>query len=102
MPQRHPLTTLADLPPGTHRAFTVGGRRIALCNVAGNIHAIDDVCPHAGAPLSGGPLQDSTLICPLHGFAFNVTNGAAVCPKSIDPQQTFRTFVNGNQIEVEI
>jgi nitrite reductase/ring-hydroxylating ferredoxin subunit len=102
MPQRHPVTTLEDLPPGTKRAFDIGGRRIALCNVAGNLHAIDDICPHAGASMSSGPLQGTTLICPLHGFAFNVTNGVAICPKSIDPLQTFPTFINGNQIEVEI
>jgi len=102
MPQRHPVTTIDTLPPGAKRAFTVGGRRIALCNVAGALHAIDDVCPHAGASLAAGPLRGATLTCPLHGIAFDVTNGAAVCPKNMDPVQTFPVFLNGNGVEVEL
>lgn len=102
MPQRHPVTTADTLPPGTRRAFTVGGQRLALCNVAGRFHAIDDVCPHAGASLAAGPLRGATLTCPLHGIAFDVTSGAAVCPKQMDPARTFPVFLNGDQVEVEI
>lgn len=102
MPQRHPVTTLDAFPPGSKRAFLVGGRRIALCNVEGRLHAIDDVCPHAGASMAAGPLKGTTLTCPLHAIAFDVTNGAAVCPKNMDPVQSFPVFVTGNQVEVEV
>jgi nitrite reductase/ring-hydroxylating ferredoxin subunit len=102
MPQRHPVTTLDAFPPGSKRAFLVGGRRIALCNVEGQLHAIDDVCPHAGASMAAGPLKGTTLTCPLHAIAFDVTNGAAVCPKNMDPVQSFPVFVTGNQVEVEV
>lgn len=102
MSQRHTVTTLDALPPGSKRAYNVGGQRIALCNVDGKFHAIDDVCPHAGASMSAGPLRGTTLTCPLHGIAFDVTNGAAVCPKNMDPVRCFPAFQNGNQVEVEI
>lgn len=102
MPQRHPVTTLDAFPPGSKRAFLVGSRRIALCNVEGRLHAIDDVCPHAGASMAAGPLKGTTLTCPLHAIAFDVTNGAAVCPKNMDPVQSFPVFVTGNQVEVEV
>lgn len=102
MPQRYPVTTLEAFPPGSKRAFKVGDRRVALCNVDGKIHAIDDVCPHAGASMAAGPLRGTTLTCPLHGIAFDVASGAAVCPKDMDPMQSFPVFVNGNQIEVEV
>jgi 3-phenylpropionate/trans-cinnamate dioxygenase ferredoxin subunit len=101
MPQRHPVTTLDTLPPGAKKAFKVGDQRIAVCNVEGQLHAIDDVCPHAGASLAAGPLRGATLTCPLHGIAFDVTSGAAVCPKNLDPVRRFPVFVNGNTIEVE-
>lgn len=101
MPQRHPVTTLDALPPGAKKAFKVGDQRIAICNVEGQLHAIDDVCPHAGASLAAGPLRGATLTCPLHGIAFDVTSGAAVCPKNLDPVRRFPVFVNGNTIEVE-
>ncbi len=101
MPQRHPVTTLDTLPPGAKKAFKVGDQRIAVCNIDGQLHAIDDVCPHAGASLAAGPLRGTTLTCPLHGIAFDVTSGAAVCPKNLDPVRRFPVFVNGNQVEVE-
>ncbi|MBP6508247.1 MAG: Rieske 2Fe-2S domain-containing protein [Opitutaceae bacterium] len=102
MPQRHPLTTVEAFPPGSKKAFTVAGRRVALCNVEGTFHAIDDVCPHAGASMVAGPLRGTTLTCPLHGISFDVANGAAVCPKNMDPVESFPVFVNGNQVEVEV
>ncbi len=101
MPQRHPVTTLEALPPGAKKAFKIGDQRIAVCNVDGQLHAIDDVCPHAGASLAAGPLRGATLTCPLHGIAFDVTSGAAVCPKNLDPVRRFPVFVNGNTVEVE-
>ena len=101
MPQRHPVTTVDALPPGAKKAFKIGDQRIAVCNVDGQLHAIDDVCPHAGASLAAGPLRGATLTCPLHGIAFDVASGAAVCPKNMDPVRRFPVFVNGNQVEVE-
>lgn len=102
MPQRHPLIALDQFPPGSKRAFKVGDRRVALCNVEGQLHAIDDVCPHAGASMAAGPLRGTTLTCPLHGIAFDVTNGAPICPKNMDPMQSFPVFVNAGQVEVEV
>ena len=102
MPQRHSVTTLDALPPGAKKAFRVGTERIALCNVDGQIHAIDDVFPHAGASLAAGPLKGTTLTCPLHAIAFDVSTGAAVCPKNMDPVRRFPVFVSGNQIEVDL
>lgn len=102
MPQSHPLVALADFPPGSKRAFKVGDRRVALCNVEGNLYAIDDVCPHAGASMAAGPLRGTTLTCPLHAIAFDVTNGAAVCPKNMDPVQSFPVTVKDGQITVEL
>jgi 3-phenylpropionate/trans-cinnamate dioxygenase ferredoxin subunit len=102
MPQRHSVTTLDALPPGAKKAFKVGTERIALCNVDGQIHAIDDVCPHAGASLAAGPLKGTTLTCPLHAIAFDVSTGAAVCPKNMDPVRRFPVFVSGQLIDVEV
>src|SRR5258707_15319326 len=73
MPQRYVVTTLENLPPGSARAFTVATRKLAFFNVAGRVYAIDDVCPHDGAPLSEGTLEGATVTCPWHGAEFDVT-----------------------------
>ena len=65
-----------SLLPGQARTVEVRGRRLALANVAGQFHAVDDTCPHRGGPLGAGFLDGRTLHCPLHGWGFDVTTGA--------------------------
>jgi nitrite reductase/ring-hydroxylating ferredoxin subunit len=68
----------ADLPPGASRAVLVGDVSVALFNVDGAVHAIDNVCPHAGGPLArgrrGGPCGE-IVTCPWHDWRFNVRTG---------------------------
>jgi len=101
MPQRHPVTALASLPPGSGLAFTIAGQRIAFFNVAGRIHAIDDTCPHAGAPLSQGRLDGCLVTCPWHAIRFDVTTGR-LPGQSDNALATYPVFLNGDQIEVEV
>lgn len=101
MPQRHPVTSLVAIPPGTGQTFTVAGQRIACFNVGGQIHAMDDVCPHAGASLAEGKLTGCVVTCPWHAIDFDVTNGSPVRQRGMEPQKTFPVFINGDQIEVE-
>lgn len=42
-----PFKPLADIPVGTIVEFENGGSTYAVCNVAGAIHCVDGVCPHA-------------------------------------------------------
>lgn len=66
---------LADLPPGCVIAFRQGEADIAVCNVAGEIHAVDNRCPHAGGPLAMGALHGKMLVCPWHAWEFDCTTG---------------------------
>lgn len=52
------------------------GKSIALFRVGGDFFAIDDMCPHAGAPLSGGPVEDGIVTCPWHYWRFRLSDGA--------------------------
>ena len=101
MPQRNPVVSLDAFPPGSKRAFNISDRRVALFNVDGQLHAIDDVCPHAGASLAAGSVKAGIVTCPWHAIAFNVTNGHA-CLKGVDGLQCFPVSVNDGQIEVEV
>ena len=67
---------LDQLPPGTSMAVTIAGKEVAIFNVDGQIHAIDDTCPHFGASLGGsGKLNGSIVTCSMHGMRIDVTNG---------------------------
>ena len=68
---------------GTERPL---GRRI--CNrpmaffrhAAGKISAVEDFCPHRGAPLSLGFVQGDTLVCGYHGLAMGGDGKTASMP----------------------
>lgn len=65
----------ADVASGTIREFQVGGKAVALANVNGEFHAIDNVCLHRGGPLADGPLEGNIVTCPWHGWEYDVRTG---------------------------
>lgn len=72
------VADLSDLPQEEGRCFSVNGRKIALFRDGDKVHAIDNVCPHEGAPLAEGFYEDGIVICPLHAWEFDVTSGRVV------------------------
>jgi nitrite reductase/ring-hydroxylating ferredoxin subunit len=102
MPQRHPVAPLSSLPPGTGKAFTVAGRQLALFNSGGRLFAIDNICPHEGAPLAEGSLEGTIVTCPWHAAEFDLTSGKVLCPPAVEDVQSYPVFVNGETIEVEL
>jgi nitrite reductase/ring-hydroxylating ferredoxin subunit len=72
----HRAAAAASLPPGQCCTVQVAGRELALVNLDGAFFAIDNECPHKGAPLGAGLVENGCLYCPLHGWAFEVETGA--------------------------
>lgn len=63
---------LADHP----RVLQGPGKNIALFRVDEQFFAIDEMCPHAGASLAGGPVEDGVVTCPWHYWRFRLRDGA--------------------------
>lgn len=97
------VTTLAELPDGSGRAFTIGRQRIALFRVGDELFAIDDTCSHADASLSAGEFEPDELCveCPLHGSRFDVRSGAALNLPAFEPVASYRVYAEGETIFVE-
>jgi nitrite reductase/ring-hydroxylating ferredoxin subunit len=53
--------------------------------------AIEDACSHAGASLSEGHRHGTSVICPMHGYVFDLRTGALVEPRGLCGDQ--RRFV---------
>ena len=51
MSEYHKIAKTTDLAPGEVNVYEVEGHRVALCNVAGEFYAIEDVCTHDAGPL---------------------------------------------------
>lgn len=95
------LGSASDLPPGSVIQAEVGGRAFAVCNVAGEFHVLEGVCPHAGGPLGEGALHGATLVCPWHAWEFDCRTGA----NDFDPDvivPAFSAKVEGGQILVDL
>jgi nitrite reductase/ring-hydroxylating ferredoxin subunit len=71
-----PLALVADLPAGRPLRVEVGGRHIALFLLDGEVHALDDRCPHKAGPLGEGHCEQGQVFCPLHGWGFDIKTGA--------------------------
>ncbi|GAC1624161.1 MAG: non-heme iron oxygenase ferredoxin subunit [Candidatus Acidiferrum sp.] len=69
---------VGEIPIGTIREVQVEGKAVALANVAGHLHAIDNSCVHRGGPLGQGPLEGNVVTCPWHGWQYDVTSGMGV------------------------
>jgi nitrite reductase (NADH) small subunit/3-phenylpropionate/trans-cinnamate dioxygenase ferredoxin subunit len=67
---------VGDLAEGEGKTVAVGGKLVAVFLAGGRYLAIDDTCPHMGASLSGGCVEDGVVTCPWHAWRFRLTDGA--------------------------
>jgi nitrite reductase/ring-hydroxylating ferredoxin subunit len=97
------LGPTAKLPPdGQSCVFEVDGRRIAVFNVGGEFHAIDDTCTHRPASLSeDGELDDGVLVCGWHGSMFDLATGKNVGPPACDSLRTYDLEINTSVLALE-
>jgi 3-phenylpropionate/trans-cinnamate dioxygenase ferredoxin subunit len=102
MPEFVKVATRGELPPGGKKLVDIDGRAIALFNVDGAFHAIDDVCTHDGGPLAEGELQGCEIQCPRHGARFDVRTGRPLCMPAIEPVAVHPTEVQGDDILVAV
>ena len=92
---------VAELPPGTVREFTLDGTTVALANVGGKFHAINNVCLHRGAPLGEGELQGTSVVCPWHGWMYDVTTGKLLTNPAV-AVACYAVEVRGEDVFVEV
>jgi nitrite reductase/ring-hydroxylating ferredoxin subunit len=73
------ICSTADLPPTDEvREFQLpSGRRVCIANVNDRFYAMDNVCPHQGAALGQGSVEQGFVVCPWHGYQFNPVTGVA-------------------------
>jgi nitrite reductase (NADH) small subunit/3-phenylpropionate/trans-cinnamate dioxygenase ferredoxin subunit len=67
---------VADFEDGRGRAVPVDGRMVAVFRRGDQWYAIDDLCPHMGASLAEGYVEDDTVTCPWHAWRFCIKDGA--------------------------
>jgi nitrite reductase (NADH) small subunit/3-phenylpropionate/trans-cinnamate dioxygenase ferredoxin subunit len=96
------VAKVGSIPEGEGASFQIGQRLVAIFNYQGRYLAIDDICPHMGASLGAGYLDEEGVVtCPWHAWRFRVCDGKwADNPRlSVD---TFEVRVQGDEIQVRV
>jgi nitrite reductase (NADH) small subunit/3-phenylpropionate/trans-cinnamate dioxygenase ferredoxin subunit len=66
---------VGDLAEGDSAVVLLGGRAVAVFHVGGQYFALDDSCPHMGASLAGGLVENGVVTCSWHGWRFRLHDG---------------------------
>jgi len=93
--------SLAALPPGSVMEAEVGDYTFALCNVEGEVHALDGICPHAGGPLGQGNLEGNLLVCPWHAWEYDCRTGINDGDENVK-LDTFPVKIEGDDILIDV
>ena len=84
--------TLIDINDVTIAVFNAGG---------GRCHATSPLCPHEDGPLAEGWIEGDVVVCPWHGFDFELDTGKC----RVDDDLTIAVYkvrVMGSSIEVDL
>ena len=90
-----------EIPVGKSIGVRVDGTAIAVFNVDGEFRAIHAVCPHRGANLREGYVEDGVVTCPLHGYRFELATGESVMPPGIRVG-CYEVRIAGDAVEVGV
>jgi nitrite reductase (NADH) small subunit len=101
MAKRVLVAKTSDIPLQEARAFPVGDRMIAIFHQEGKFLAMDDFCPHMGASLAGGWVDETTVSCPWHAWRFSLKDGCWLDNPKIKVDM-FQVIVEGDSIWVEL
>jgi 3-phenylpropionate/trans-cinnamate dioxygenase ferredoxin subunit len=75
-----------------------GDTAILVCNIDGEIYALEDKCTHQDFELSPGKLDCVEIECVLHGAKFDVRTGEALCAPAYAPVPKFPVRIENGVI----
>jgi nitrite reductase/ring-hydroxylating ferredoxin subunit/uncharacterized membrane protein len=95
-----PIIAAADVPESTPTKVMLGTTALVVVRKGDLVYALKATCSHAGGPLPEGKLEGDTLVCPWHGSAFRLRDGAVIHGPASTRQITYRARISDGQVEV--
>jgi nitrite reductase (NADH) small subunit len=96
------ITGTENVPPQEGRSVSIAGMELAIFNLGDRFATIENQCPHKGGPLCDGIVSGSVVVCPLHGWRFDLSTGLAVRASLPACVTTFPTRVEDGIILVDV
>ena len=100
-----PFVKVADaetIPIGQGTLVEEGGTAVAVFNAGdGRFYACGAICPHENGPLAEGWLEGEAVVCPWHGFDFDLRTGRCLVDEEL-AIPVYPVRMSGGSIEVEV
>lgn len=75
MAEYQTVCKVSELSEGQARTVKTGKKLVAVFCHDGQYFAIDDVCPHMGASLAAGIVENGIVSCSWHAWRFRLRDG---------------------------
>jgi nitrite reductase/ring-hydroxylating ferredoxin subunit len=102
MSEARRVASLDEVPAGRPKLVELDGTRIVLARIGDTVYACSDVCSHRGGPLSEGKLNGNRLVCPWHGWMYDVRTGQCLFPGRGAAVSTYPVRTDAGEIFVEL
>jgi ferredoxin-nitrite reductase len=89
-----------EIAEGVGKLVRLKGDEMAVFKSNGKLYGVQNICPHEGGQLCNGWIDRGEVVCPLHGYKFDLKTGAC----STDPTlrvKVFHLVAEGEQVIVE-
>ena len=98
----HEVASRDQLDPDFPVGVEVNGQKLGLFLLGDEVHALEDVCPHAYALLSQGFQEDGVIECPLHAARFDIVTGKCLIEIGQRDLCGYPVRVHGGKVQVQI
>ncbi len=95
------VAKVGDFSGNQGKAFAVNERMVAVFREGDQFFAIDDFCPHMGASLAEGCVEQGVVACPWHAWRFRVQDGTW-CDNPRIKIDSFPVRVVGDEVQVHV
>lgn len=101
MPELVTVARVGEIPDGGRKMVQLKEREVVIINLNGEFYAIQNLCPHEGGPVGEGDISDGEIICPWHGWMFQLKTGKC---EMVDDESvvTYPVEVVGDEIKVAV
>ena len=95
-----PVIRADEIKEGAAKLVRVNNEEIAVFKHQGQLCAMQNACPHEGGQLSAGWIEEGAVVCPLHGYKFDLTSGACATDAKLKAK-IFKLAAQGENYTVE-
>jgi len=96
------ICALEDIPQmGAHVVMAPNGDIAIFRTRADQVFALDDRCPHTGAPLSKGVVIGNVVTCPEHNWQIQLDSGEATAPQ-VGCCQRYPARIEAGRVQIAV